>query len=775
MHATTILALGVVNAALLWGLGLTAVPVIIHLFSRRRYRHVRWGAMRFLLEADKKNRRRVRFEQLLLLLLRCLAMALLALMVVRPFVRPGLVASMLGARGQVHRVIVIDDSASLGHGIGADAEFYQLREAVDRLLSWLAQEAPGDPVSIFLTSRPDEPAAASARLSSEDLDSLRDRVAKLEPTAFRARPRQAMAALAGVLAADGGQMQADVYVFSDFQRSDWIASDEQSASASVFEPLREMQDAEVRVILVGGGADQRDNIGIVGIELERPQTVAGIPVVVRIAVANFSPRTLHDVQLRLEVDGGPLPIEPVESIGPGAVKTISTEVVFTDDGFRELSVAIDALDHFSADDVRRAAVRVSDTLRALIVNGQPALDPYQDEVYLLRNALAPQGRVWSGIRTQVIDPSEIETTDLNAFDCVFLCNSPAPSEAATEVLQRYVAAGGGLVIFLGEEAADLESYNQRLFKDGNGLLPLAMVQITTPLGSPEGVGLLRDSDHLITSAFGGEAISEYVHFRKYVQCDETRAADDAETGRSGAVVLARYADANETPAIIEKRFGRGRVVLFTSTCDLDWNDWARSVDGSYVVAMQETMQAAARRNRHPSEFTAGGDLAVEVLPDLYELNADFKSPKFPDEPAVSVAADESAAAPGKSVVLTGPRATLLGTYRAELARRSGQVETRLLCVNLDPKESNLAVATEAEIDAMMTGIPYEYVALSDGFLDDSQQARHELWASLLIMLVLLLMIEQGLAWWFGGGRLTVVSRRARSATQPRPVAASAGR
>ncbi len=763
MGPATILAFGVVHGALLWGLGLAAVPIIIHLFSRRRYRRVRWGAMRFLLDADKKNRKRVRFEQLLLLLLRCLAMALLALMVARPFVRPGLVASMLGARGQVHRVIVIDDSASLAHGLAAEAEFYQLRGAVDRLLSWLSQEAAGDPVSIYLTSRPEEPAFSTAHLSADDLQELRAKIESLEPTPLRARPRRTLTALAGALAAAGDRMQADLYVFSDFQRSDWIAAGDQNASASVFDALRDQSAADVRVILIAAGAAKRDNAGIVAIEMERPQTVAGIPVVVRIDVANFSPRTLRDVQLRLDVDGGPLPIEPIESIGPNSTKTVSTEIAFVDDGFRELRASIEALDHFNADDIRRAAIRVSDTLRALIVNGQPALDPYEDEVFLLRNALAPQGRVWSGIRTQVIDPSEIETTDLNTFDCVFLCNTPAPADTDVEALERYVRAGGGLVIFVGEEIGGVESYNQRLWRDGRGLLPLPLVQTAEPVGNRAGVGLVRDNDHLITSMFAGDVLSEYVHFRKFIECDETRVTEDPHPDQAVPVVLARYADANETPAIIEKQLGRGRIVLFTSTCDLEWNDWARSVDGSYLVAMQETMQSTARRNQHPSEFTAGAELAVQVFPDLYELSVDFKSPKYPDEPAVPAIADEAAAKPGEMVVLSGPPAALLGTYQAELSRRSGKQETRLLCVNLDPKESELAVASEAQIDAMMNGMSYEFIALSDGFLNESAEARHELWASLLIIVTVLLMTEQGLAWWFGGGRIAVPAAAPRLA------------
>ena len=67
-----------------------SVPIIIHLLNRRKFRIVDWAAMDFLLEADKKNRRRVRLENLLLLLLRCLAIFLIGLLLARPYDSSGL-------------------------------------------------------------------------------------------------------------------------------------------------------------------------------------------------------------------------------------------------------------------------------------------------------------------------------------------------------------------------------------------------------------------------------------------------------------------------------------------------------------------------------------------------------------------------------------------------------------------------------------------------------------------------------------------------------------
>jgi len=68
---------------LLAGLGLISLPIIIHLINRMRFKRVRWAAMEFLLKSQKRNRRRLIIEQLILLALRCLLVFLAVILVSR--------------------------------------------------------------------------------------------------------------------------------------------------------------------------------------------------------------------------------------------------------------------------------------------------------------------------------------------------------------------------------------------------------------------------------------------------------------------------------------------------------------------------------------------------------------------------------------------------------------------------------------------------------------------------------------------------------------------
>lgn len=747
-----LLANGFVNPLLLGGLGLALAPIIIHLLSRRRYRRIDWGATQFLLEAEKENRRRVRFEQWLLLALRCLAMILLATLLARPFLKPGMVAQLLGGGGQVERVIVIDDSASLGYRNGNAAELDQLKAACGRLVEWLVQEAAGDALTVFVTSRPAEPLIARERLAPGMVAPLRQQLEAHKVANTRAQPRAVLSGLAERIVAAGAAARTDLYLLADFQRTDWLAQD-----ATGQTPLRPLQDAvtqhkaDLRVVLIAAGQAARENVALVDVQIERPQVLAGLPAIVQTDVANYTGRTLRDAALRVEVDGAAQPAVPLDEVAAGAVKRVSFEATFPDAGFCALTIGVGPLDAFATDDTRRLVQQVKPALNVLIVSAPSGAAPAADGTRLLRSALAPPGPFSSGVTIETVDPSELEGARLGGFDCVLLCNVGVLSAAAADALTLFVGNGGGAAVFAGGEVQP-DDYNRLLYADGAGILPAALDQLVGEGGRGAGVGLVRTAAHPLTAMFpaGGESLSEYTRFRTYYRVLEAPAAATSQPGdRAGAVVLARFADAEQTPALLERAYGAGRVLLFTSSVDLEWNNWAQASDGSYVVTLLELVQYLARRGNYPRALLAGETLAVTLPADEFEPSASFQSPAFPEEPAWPAAVRTSGGALGERVTFEGPPATKLGYFAVELRPRDGAAETRPLAVNLDPAESDLAAATAAELDAALAGVPHEYIGAADRFLSGDREARRELWRTLLLTLVAVLMGEQLLAWWFG--------------------------
>src|SRR5438128_2531238 len=94
-------------AYMIAGAALISAPIIIHLINRMRYKRIRWAAMEFLLKSQKRNRRRLIIEQLILLALRCLLIALAGFLVAR------FVGETIGQNPVVH-LVVLDDTLSMG-------------------------------------------------------------------------------------------------------------------------------------------------------------------------------------------------------------------------------------------------------------------------------------------------------------------------------------------------------------------------------------------------------------------------------------------------------------------------------------------------------------------------------------------------------------------------------------------------------------------------------------------------------------------------------------
>src|ERR1041384_2938324 len=107
-------AFGFANGWMLPGLAAASIPIIIHLLNRRKFRETPWAAMQFLLAAIRKNYRRVRLEQWILLAVRTAIVILVALGMAKPFLESlGAIPVLAGQR--THRVLVLDGSMSMAY------------------------------------------------------------------------------------------------------------------------------------------------------------------------------------------------------------------------------------------------------------------------------------------------------------------------------------------------------------------------------------------------------------------------------------------------------------------------------------------------------------------------------------------------------------------------------------------------------------------------------------------------------------------------------------
>ncbi|RME38398.1 MAG: VWA domain-containing protein, partial [Planctomycetota bacterium] len=301
--ASSILAVAFLHPALAWSAaGAAAIPVLIHMWNRRRYVRVPWAAMMFLERAVRRSARRMRLEQWMLLLLRVLIVGLLGLALARPMMST---AGLAGAAGSpAHRIIVLDDSLSMAARMGTRTRFDRARRIVNDLLDAFP---PRDLVSLVTLSAP---ASAVIEEGTADRRFVRRRLSGLA-----ASQRTTDTAGGLRLAARIGErspMPRDnrfVYLVSDLPRRVWMPAADGAATAAVTALKRlagQWDDPASHLVVVPVGDGDARNLAVTALSVENPIGERLHPAPVRATITNFGPRTERSITVRFRRDGEPV-------------------------------------------------------------------------------------------------------------------------------------------------------------------------------------------------------------------------------------------------------------------------------------------------------------------------------------------------------------------------------------------------------------------------------------------------------------------------------------
>src|SRR6266508_6575459 len=138
--------LSFVNPALAWGLLAALVPLVSHLFFRRRPRPTPFPAIDFILRARRETERRLRLKKLLLFAARTLVLAAIAAAIARPRLEAPAAAAAPVAQGPRATAIVLDASGSMRYRLGGRTLFERARADALGALSSLSTEEPATAV-----------------------------------------------------------------------------------------------------------------------------------------------------------------------------------------------------------------------------------------------------------------------------------------------------------------------------------------------------------------------------------------------------------------------------------------------------------------------------------------------------------------------------------------------------------------------------------------------------------------------------------------------------
>lgn len=741
------LALAFLNPVLLWALPLAAVPIVIHLLNRRRFQRVPWAAMEFLLAAMKRNRKRLRMEQWLVLLLRTLAVMFLVLLVTRPQLSGG---GLLGTR--THHVVLLDDTASMRQRSGSLALFDKAQDQVRQLVDRLADQNGGDLFSLVRTSRPQQPDLWSQRIGP-DLGRRVGALAKELPSGDGAMDLGAALAETLERALETEEAgRTEYYLVSDVRRIDWL-DDEERPRAQLQSVLSAMDKEKTHVTAMAVGSRDADNLAITGVRRQGRLAIANVPVDLAIDVQNHGLDSSQATELAIEVDGKSRVVQPVPQLAPGERYTVEVLHTFGTAGHHRVEASLPTVDYYPTDDRRTLAIPVQERSKVLLVDGDPGETASDGETLFLQVALDPGPEATSGIEPLVITEGQLAETELAPFDMVWLCNVPTPSPAVADKLQRFVAAGGGLVIFCGAQV-DPERYNEMLWRGGEGILPLPLGEIAGDPDRPDRVALV-DKNHPICGSLG-DAMEVICNVAVLVKRHLTVVEDPAA---KGARVLARIRDAEGTPIIVSRTFGSGgEVVLFSISADKHWSNWPDTF--ANVVFAQQTHRFATRAlDLDPQNLEPSGTFALELDPGVYKGDVAVRAlgeggeehtfTATQGKPPTVPEGEAPRAAPLQLSIPMGDLRTL-GAYEVGLEQHNGTPETRVIARNAPRVESRLVRFLATDFTRVYPPELHDLVTFRDeasGF--GTATGEGELWRALAAAMLAALLLESLLAWRFG--------------------------
>lgn len=718
------------NLALLGGVLAFNVPLIIHLLSKSRYKQIDWGAMFLLEQVIRQNRRRIKLEQIIMLLVRCLIPALLALAFAQPILNGwrNLVGDQPGSA-----VVLLDSSYSM-----------QARSGTSGGEGGLSRyEVATDQAGQLLTGMPGGSEAGVARIGggyrpvigtlTPERDRLAGKLGELEADLPVADGHDALRRGVEQLST-GDAAKRDVVLISDFQRASW--SRDSGAERQRLVELIESLPVKPALTLMPVGGEVGRNAAVMSVELSADAIGMGQGFRICAVVANTGMRDLTDLPVTLLADGLEVDRQRL-TLEQGGSGDVIFGHKFTSAGGHSIEVRVGP-DDLPADDVYRVAVNVLGELKVLLVSDESGRPFPQNETDFIEVALQPYAAAANApladlVQTTILHPDKLDDQALEAVRVVVLANVPRLSKQQVTQLRAFVERGGGLLVFPGDRV-DTPWYNRELYDNGAGLLPAELTGLA-------GVGLGFNAPARLRS-------QRHEHPALAPWNDPANGAIDTaeltnwyqlKASRSAATI----ADLNVgSPALVQHTLGQGVVILSAVPVDADWGDLPTRP--MFLPLIQRLVTYAATHATPPRNVEVGRPMRARLDAVPEGQRAVWVDPKGqritqPVTTRAGVAVTEL------------PEAGRPGFYRLE----RGDGTTELFAANLPREESQLDRLTEDELAELAASIGAQVVEDAEAYKaqDDLRRNGRPVWKLMWAAVLVLVFGELFLQQWFGkGGR-----------------------
>ena len=656
----------------LFGLLAALIPVAIHLIRREKPPKVMFSTIRFLKKTSKKLVLFQHLQQIALLLLRAAVIVLLVFAFARPLFNQS-VARLLDADPQ-SAVILLDMSMSMRWQDNFDQAKAEALAVVDRL-------SGGDEVGLI--------GFAGAAEVVQELETNGDRIRKLiegfDEPGFGSTRYYPNLLLADQMLEDSRHENRAIYLISDFQEVGMQGADESWKLAP-----------GVALYLIDVGSADSKNLVLTDVRSPEQLLEDSAQQQILARVRSTGTQYLESGEVSLSLNGQMVDRRPVD-LADRSEQVVTFDADFEAEGGYVGEIRV-AGDDFSDDNSYYFTVDVLPKINVLLVNGEASNNWFDDEGHWF--GLAVSGTGSSPFSLETITPSELSPAAMRQSDVVALLNVGELTSFQAAALNEYVVNGGSLLIAPGDRV-DESAFNRRV----GDISPARL----------ERVGMLGSNDYLV--------IADYDRRHPIMR----PLGSDWSARFQGRWRLTPHEDANvlmqfdnTEAALVERDVGEGRVFLFASSLDLEWNNLA--LQSLFLPFIHEILRYLVQSEVGQVAFEIGDSIDLQQLVSGAEVTV-------LDAEGRSVGSEASnllrATSPG---LFTVTSATLSKRY----------------AVNITPEESNFTrFATSTLYDAVVnpdTG-PMQSREAQTAQLIEELENPQRLWWWILTLVMMLLLVE----------------------------------
>ena len=755
-----------------WCVPLVAIPILLHLLTLHRLRTVDLSTFRFLFDTYVQQRRKMKFMDALIALLRTLFLLFLILACARPMIRHW--NTLFGGAGGGREIfLLVDCSASMNAVTDGVSAFDRAKLAASAVIDKLGSD---DLVTLVrVASRPEE---IVSKVTS-DTDSLKEKLGALKTSPSRAN----LFATFTQLFSGGAPMtlKPQIYFFTDSQASGWRELREQPAEDLVPE------GSKLFVIDVGSSAGEIPNRAVVGEVPEAHRAIAGLPLPLKTRVVNYSKDQSEDVTVSLLIDDKEIARKSL-TLKPGETANAPFLFVPTKPGTLKGRFEISA-DRFPNDDTFLFTLSVEPQVRVVIVNGNPTKnpkDPFENEALYLNTAftatepddvgqasklpgqnptdakkpgqvgnLPHDSKLTEADRRFVksLDVVELNENQVNAdaikeASVVILANCGTLNDQQCGFLRDHVSRGGGLMILPGDKC-NHDQYNKKLFAiPGTTDQFITTAQLQPADGDVEKSETFErfasiDFAHPVLSVFENREARYLTKVSVYRRFPLKLPAE-----RGNTWPLLEFG--NGTAALVESRYGDGRVILAAFPMSSKWTNLPLKPEFVPLVLRLVSHIRTRAGVEGPSVVAANGVAEISVAKAWQNLQSEVVNVEGNRLP---VTFEKSVNRQVGAFSATAEK----GFYDVDV--RGGRIEqpkheSLAFAVNLAREESNFALINETQLKELLPSVDLKVIDASAETqqLHGSIGQEHEIWRPLIYLLFVVIVVEFWLST-FGGQRL----------------------